>query len=79
MAGQMSWLSSLSTDGEKILHLRRSPDRPWQPYTRCPEYSVSDYRIDGGSKGWATYQKLCKAGWMLIPTAKARDSFLAIR
>jgi len=79
MAGQMSWLSSFGTEGEKILHLRRSPNEPWQPYTRCPEYAVPDYKIDGGSKGWATYQKLHKAGWQLIPTAQAQRTSLAIR
>jgi hypothetical protein len=79
MAGQMCWLSSFGAEGEKILHLRRSPDRPWQPYTSCPEYAVPDYKIDGGSKGWATYQKLHKAGWQLIPTAQAQQRSLAIR
>lgn len=79
MAGQMCWLSSLGIDNEKILYLRRSPDRPWQPYTSCPEYFVADYKIDGGSKGWATYQKLHQAGWQLIPTAQAHKTSLAIR
>jgi hypothetical protein len=71
MLGQMCWLSAFGADGEKILHLRRSPDEPWMPYTRMTGYAVPDYPIPGGSKGWATYQKLFKAGWTLIPSAQA--------
>lgn len=74
MAKQMSWLSRFGGDGEKILHLRLGPSDPWQPYTACPQYAVPDYPVPGGSKGWATYQKLMKAGWVLVPTAQARNS-----
>lgn len=73
MSGQMCWLSQSGTDGTKILHLRLAPGQPWQPYTACREYAAADYRIPGGSKGWATYQKLMKAGWTLIPTAEAHQ------
>lgn len=69
MSGQMCLLSSLEADKEKILHLRLQPNQPSKPYTSCPEYAVPDYRVPGGSKGWATYQKLLKAGWTLVPTA----------
>ncbi len=71
MSGQMCWLAKFGGDGEKILHLRSAPNQPWKPYTACREYAVPDYPIPGGSKGWATYQKLMKAGWTLIPSAQA--------
>ncbi|MDX2215612.1 MAG: hypothetical protein SFY66_20285 [Oculatellaceae cyanobacterium bins.114] len=71
MSGQMCWLPKLGTDGEKILHLRLTSHEPWLPYTALPTYAVSDYKVPGGSKGWATYQKLMKAGWILVPTAQA--------
>lgn len=71
MAGQMCWLSRFGSNGEKILHLRSEPHQPWRPYTVCPQY-IPDYPIPRGSKGWATYQKLMQAGWVLIPSAEAR-------
>ena len=72
MLRQMCWLTRFGTNEEKILHLRTSPQQPWRPYTAFPEYSVPDYRIFKGSKGWATYQKLLKAGWVLLPSATQR-------
>jgi hypothetical protein len=77
MAGQMCWLSSFGGNEEKILHLRLNPNQPWKPYTRCPEYAIADYKILGGSKGWATYQKLLQAGWTLVPSAQAQESTLS--
>lgn len=74
MDGQMCWLSRFGADGEKILHLRLGPNQPWLPYTALPGYAVPDYQVPKGSKGWATYQKLMKAGWTLIPTAQAQVS-----
>jgi hypothetical protein len=71
MLGQMCWLPTLGSDGDKILHLRTNPSQPWRPYTAYPQYVVPDYRIPGGSKGWATYQKLMRANWALIPSAQA--------
>lgn len=68
MAGQMCWLSASGPDGEKILHLRLKPHDPWKPYTALPQLSVPDYQIPGGSKGWATYQRLFRAGWQLLPS-----------
>lgn len=73
MAGQMCWLSRFGDDGEKILHLQTQTDRSWRPYTAYPQIAVPDYRIPGGSKGWATYQKLMKAGWTLVPSARAKE------
>jgi hypothetical protein len=82
MAGQMCWLAGLG-GGNKILHLRENPGRPWTPYTAFPQYRVPDLQIKGASKGWTTYQRLHRAGWALIPTAEAYDStpteiFLAV-
>lgn len=73
MQRQMCWLSSSSSDGEKVLHLQTAPNQPWRPYTAFREYAVPDYKIPGGSKGWATYQKLAKAGWMLVSSARANE------
>ena len=70
MLKEMCWLPRMGAgaNGEKILHLRTAPNQPWKPYTSCPEYSVQDYREPGGSKGWATYQKLLTQGWKLVPS-----------
>ena len=70
MFKEMCWLSRMGTTGEKVLHLRTAPNQPWRPYSAFPEYAVSDYRIPGGSKGWATYQKLRCAGWTLAPSTQ---------
>lgn len=69
MLNEMCWLSPLGSNGTKILHLRTAPNSPWRPYTAFSEYAVPDYQIPGGSKGWATYQKLMKAGWTLVPSS----------
>lgn len=73
MLRQMCWLSKFGGDGEKMLHLQTASHEPWRPYTAFPQYAVPDYREPGGSKGWATYQKLLKAGWTLIPSARAQE------
>jgi hypothetical protein len=73
MIRQMCWLSKFSGDGEKILHLQIATGQPWRPYTAFRQFSVPDYPIPGGSKGWATYQKLLKAGWTLVPSARAEE------
>lgn len=70
MKGQMCWLAVGQADGEKILHIRLTAMDPWKPYTQFPYLSVPDYRIVGGSKGWATYQKLFQAGWALLPSSQ---------
>lgn len=71
MVGEMCWLSRLGNDGEKILHLRLQPHEPWKPYTALPGLAVPDYQVPKGSKGWATYQKLFQAGWVLVPSNQA--------
>lgn len=72
MIGQMCWLSQTGVGGEKTLHLRLYPNKPWQPYTAFSGVAVPDYNIPGGSKGWATYQKLMRSGWKLIPSNEAQ-------
>jgi hypothetical protein len=71
MPGQMCWLPVLGSGEEKVLHLRNYPNEPWKPYTACSSYFVSDYTIPQGSKGWATYQRLIKNGWIIVPNAQA--------
>lgn len=73
MYRQMCWLSKSGSDSEKILHLQTAPNQPWRPYTAFGQYAVPDYQIPGGSKGWATYQKLLKAGWTLVNSARANE------
>jgi hypothetical protein len=68
MSGQLCWLPAASKDGENILHLRLQPHNPWKPYTAFPQISVPDYKISGGSRGWATCQHLMNAGWTIIPS-----------
>lgn len=69
MQRQMCWLSKFGGNEEKILHLRTASHEPWRPYTAFPQYSIPDYPIPRGSKGWATYQKLSQAGWVLCKSA----------
>lgn len=73
MIRRMCWLSKSGADGEKILHLQTLPNESWRPYTAFPQYAIPDYLIPGGSKGWATYQKLLKAGWTLVPSSRAQE------
>ncbi|NEP16683.1 MAG: hypothetical protein F6J97_07220 [Leptolyngbya sp. SIO4C1] len=70
MLKQMSWQSTKASDGHKILHLRFSSQQPWQPYTAFSELSVPDYPIEQGSLGFATFQKLLKEGWKLMPSVE---------
>jgi hypothetical protein len=54
--------------------LRTEARQAWRPYTAFPQFAVSDYREPGGSKGWATFQKLKTKGWNLISTAEGEQS-----
>ena len=74
MSGQMCWLFRGENKIQRILHLRKYPSQSWKPYTAYSEYSVPDYRIPGGTRGWATYQKLCQSGWTLIASDRAHIS-----
>lgn len=73
MPRRMCWLSASGTDGEKVLHLQTASHKSWRPYTAFPQYAVPDYPIPGGTKGWATYQKLLKAGWTLVASSRAQE------
>ncbi|MGF1480752.1 MAG: hypothetical protein ACFB4I_14910 [Cyanophyceae cyanobacterium] len=70
MHHQMSWLPISKTDKTKILHLRTHPQQSWQPYTAFPELAVPDHQVPGASQGYATYQKLRREGWVLLPNLK---------
>lgn len=77
--GRMAWLYGRSLKF-RILHLNVNGSG-WRSYTHFPQYAAPDYEIKGGSKGWATYQKLRDAGWELVETAVAenmRESALVI-
>ncbi|MCU0534453.1 MAG: hypothetical protein MUD14_11235 [Hydrococcus sp. Prado102] len=71
MSGQLCWIPKFGGNGELSLHLRLEPHQPWKPHTYFPKLCVPDYRIPGGSKGWATSQQLLKAGWQLVSTKEA--------
>ena len=74
----MCWIQDRNERTRIVLHLREYAYQPWKPYTVYSQYAVPDYRVPGGSKGWATYQHLRKAGWNLIPTAQANKSTMSI-
>jgi hypothetical protein len=75
MNGQLCWIPSFTSKGKLILHLRLEPYHPWKPHTAFPNLCVPDYPIPGGSKGWATSQKLLQSGWTIVSTAQVRASF----
>ncbi|MBW4699764.1 MAG: hypothetical protein KME03_18075 [Aphanocapsa lilacina HA4352-LM1] len=70
MAGQMCWLSKSVLGGDKVLHLRLEAGRPWLPYIAYSMLAVPDHKIPKGSKGYATFQKLLKAGWQVVPSGE---------
>jgi hypothetical protein len=72
-SGQMCWLRLFGAPAH-ILHLRLDASKPWRSYHSFP-FAVPDYRIPGGSKGWATYHILHEAGWALISTQEASRQF----
>jgi hypothetical protein len=74
MKNEMCWLLPESNSSRMILHLREYSHRPWRPYTSYSQYFVPDYKVPGGSKGWATYQKLRQNGWTLISSDRAHIS-----
>ncbi|ACK68791.1 conserved hypothetical protein [Gloeothece citriformis PCC 7424] len=76
MSGQLCWLPKFQSNGDLILHIRLESYQSWKPYTAFPMLKVPDYPIPGGSKGWATYQKLLKSGWTLIPTEQAKKGLV---
>lgn len=79
MLREMCWLSPLGTNSAKILHLRTSSGDPWRPYTAFPQFCVPDHNVPGGSKGWATYQKLLRSGWTIVSSDAATSTFATIK
>lgn len=77
MVQKMCWLRKSGANAEIILYLQTVSTEPWQIYTAFPQYAVPDFREPGGSKGWATYQKLIKAGWSLVSSAQAQEFAIA--
>jgi hypothetical protein len=75
MAGQLCWIPSFVSKGKLTLHLRLEPYHPWKPHTAFPNLCVPDYPIPGGSKGWATSQRLLQSGWTIASTAQVQASF----
>lgn len=63
--GRMCWMPQFSSGGKNILHLYVG--ERWVPYTAAPQYSEPDYTVPSGSLGYATMQKLLKAGWEIVP------------
>lgn len=63
----MKWHSE-TPNAPKILYLRIETvnNGAWMPYTAFSHLMVPDYEIEGGSKGWATYQKLLNSGFSLV-------------
>ena len=60
----MKWRSvSGSEHDTKILHLKRDGE-DWKPYHQCMGLVVPDHAIEGGSRGFATAQKLLRCGWV---------------
>jgi hypothetical protein len=78
MTGQLCWIPTFGSKGKLALHLRLESFHPWKPYTTFPGLCVPDYPIAGGSKGWATSQKLLQAGWTAISTQQAQRSFVGV-
>ncbi|MUL37197.1 hypothetical protein [Gloeocapsopsis dulcis] len=79
MSGQMCWLPTPQANEENILHLRTHSSEDWRPYKAFIQYAVPDYEIPGSSKGWATYQKLLRSGWTLVPATQANKRFVLSR
>ena len=75
MAGQLCWIPKYGSNGALSLHLRLEPHHPWKPHTAFPGLCVPDYPIPGGSRGWATSQKLLQAGWTIVSTEQASKAF----
>jgi hypothetical protein len=75
MSGQLCWLPKFGGNGQLFLHLRLEPYHPWKAHTAYLALCVPDHPIPRGSRGWATCQKLLKAGWAIIPTEQVQKSF----
>lgn len=72
MANQMAWLHTAGHIN-RVLHLKAENNGSFLPCWTHPLY-VPDGAIMGTphSKGWATYQRLLKLGWVLVTEAEAK-------
>lgn len=59
----MAWLPVGMEDDTKILHLKPAGESYYRPYTAYKSLAKPDYKVEGGSRGYATMQALFKAGW----------------
>lgn len=70
---EMCWLPYQGKQSQIVLHLREYPYQSWKVYTASP-HAVPDHKVPGGSKGWATFQKLRQISWTLISSECAELS-----
>lgn len=68
---EICWLPYRGNQSNIALHLREYPHQSWKIYIASP-HAVPDYKVPGGSKGWATFQKLRQNGWILISSDRAK-------
>jgi hypothetical protein len=59
--GQMLWKR---VGEDRVLHLRHSPEEPWQYYEEFPDYVQPDPQ--NFSKGIATFMRLLKQDWTVV-------------
>ena len=62
--GEMKWADNYNKTA-LTLWVKPSGGATFQIYSSYAG-SVPDYKIPKGTKGWATYQHLLKAGWSLV-------------
>lgn len=56
------------------LHLKAAGTLNWVPYN-CSRLAVANYPIHGGSRGYATMQKLLGAGWKIVNEQEITASY----
>lgn len=68
---EMCWLPCRGNQSNIVLHLREYPHQSWEIYS-VSLHVVPDHKVPGGSKGWATFQKLRQNGWTLISIERSK-------
>lgn len=66
---EMCWKPQFESGGKNLLHLHIG--NRWVPYTAAPQYAVPDHTVPNGSLGFATMQKLLRAGWKMVEAPNA--------
>ncbi len=61
----MAWLPLGAGEDTRILHLKPAGESYYRPYTAYKHLAKPDYKVEGGSRGYATMQALLKQGWEL--------------